>query len=266
VIVTEQALRRQLPRPRSGARVHVAPGATLSPAAADFVRQWSLELVADGAPGPAGAPDDGAAPPGSQASGRPAWDRPATFPVSTTEPRCTACGGVVADKPDALTQLDACHLAPKTHPRIRLRAALDELQAWTLLAAQLAATEGRARLADALDSVAAYCRELLAAEYAERVAAPLVLEGTSETEIHADTHDPAGRLGTPHLTPGPTDPPVLLWLNLLRCRVRAAEVLALEAFGSPHVPGASVAHGLNRLSSAVYWLALREVTGWGEPA
>jgi ethanolamine utilization cobalamin adenosyltransferase len=93
-----------------------------------------------------------------------------------------------------------------------------------------------------------------------------VLGGTSETEIHADTHDPAGRLGTPHLTPGRPDPPVLLWLNLLRCRVRAAEVLALEAFGSPHVPGASVVHGLNRLSSAVYWLALREVTGWGEPA
>lgn len=262
MIVTEQALRRQLPRPRSGARVHVPPGAALSPAAADFVQQWSLEVVADGgAAQTRAAAGDDAASPGTG----PAWDRPGAFPVTRTEPRCTACGSVVTDKPDALTQLDACHLAPKTHPRIRLRAALDELQAWALLVASTADASGAAGLADALDSVAAYCRELLAAEYGERPAAALEVAGVDEAGIHADTHDPAGRLGTAHLVPARTDAPVLLQLNLLRCRVRAAEVLALEAFGSPHhAYGASVVHGLNRLSSAVYWLELRHVTGWGE--
>lgn len=249
MIVTEQALREQLPRPRAGARVHVAAGATLSPAAADFVRQWRLEVVAD------------------DAAGAPSWDRPGTFPLTASEPRCTACGSVVADKPDALTQLDACHLAPKTHPRIRLRAALDELQAWTLLVASTADADGAVELADALETVAAYCRELVAAEYGERPAAALVVAGVDEADIHADTHDPAGRLGTPHLVPSRTDAPVLLWLNLLRCRVRTAEILALEAFGSPHHPyGASVVHALNRLSSAVYWLELRHVTEWGQRA
>ena len=246
MIVTEQALRRQLPRPHSGARVHVTAGATLSPAAADFVRQWSLEVVQDG-------PRDAAA-----------WDRPGAFPVTPGEPRCTACGGVVTDKPDALTQLDACHLAAKTHPRIRLRAALDELQAGSLLVAADADGAGLGELAEALDSVAAYCRELLSAEYGERPAARLSLLGVGEEDIHADTHDPAGRLGVPHLVPARTDPRTLLWLNLLRSRVRGVEILALDAFGSPHHPsGASVVHGLNRLSSAVYWLELRLATGWG---
>ncbi|MBC7291135.1 MAG: hypothetical protein H5T83_07340 [Actinotalea sp.] len=249
MIVTEQALRRQLPRPRAGARVRVAAGDSLSPAAADFVRQWSLEVVHEE---PRSAADAGA------------WDHPGTFPVRPGEPRCTACGSVVHDKPDALTQLDACHLAPKTHPRIRLRAGLDELQGWALLAAATAARDGLGTLADALDSVAAYCRELLAAEYSERPAAPLALAGADEQQIHADTHDPAGRLGVEHLVPSSTDAPAALWLNLLRSRVRAVEILALDAFGSPHHPsGASVVHGLNRLSSAVYWLELRLAAGWG---
>ncbi|MCL3859791.1 hypothetical protein [Actinotalea sp. K2] len=258
MIVTESALREQLRQPRAGAQVTVPRGATLSPSAQDLVAHWGLVLVeADPVESPRAGP-----------AGRASWDRPSTFPVrlGTATPTCTTCGGPVDVKPDALTQLDACHLAPKTHPRIRLRGRVDSLQALALLTAARAREAGSAELARHLGTVAAYCRELMSAEYNERAAGPVEVDGLDEAAVHDVTHDPRGRLGVDHLTPGAGDPELLHWLNLLRCEVREVEVLALEAFGSPHHPyGASVVHGLNRLSSVVYYLELKLVAAGGSP-
>jgi ethanolamine utilization cobalamin adenosyltransferase len=256
-IVTESALRERLPRPRVGARIDLPRGSTLSPAARDFVAQWQLELVESGV----AAPRD--LDPGEP---RPAWDRPSAFPVVTSgdTPRCVTCGGTVTDKPDHLTQLDACHLAPKNLPRIRLRGRIDSLQALCLVVASRAAATTNPQLAHHLGTVAAYCRELLAAEYAERPAGPPTVAGRDADEVHRATHDPDGVLGTGHLAPGPDDPDVLLWCNHLRAQVREVELVALDAFPSPHHPyGASIVHGLNRLSSVVYYLELRLVAEGG---
>ena len=258
MIVTESALREQLRQPRVGAQVTVPRGATLSPSAQDLVAHWGLVLVE-------------AEPLESVRTGPPGrapWDRPSTFPVrlGPDTPTCTACGGTVTDKPDALTQLDACHLVPKTHARIRLRGRVDSLQALALLAATRALREGSGELARHLGAVAAYCRELMSAEYNERPAEAVEVDGLDEAAVHEVTHDPRGHLGVDHLTPGDGDPELLHWLNLLRCDVREVEVLALDAFGSPHHPyGASIVHGLNRLSSVVYYLELKLVAAGGAP-
>jgi ethanolamine utilization cobalamin adenosyltransferase len=256
-IVTESALRERLRRPRIGARVDLPRGSTLSPAARDFVAQWQLELVDSDL----ATPRDGG--PGGT---RPAWDRPTTFPIvaSGDAPRCVTCGGAVTDKPDHLTQLDACHFAPKDSPRIRLRGRVDSLQALTLVVASHAAATANPQLARHLGTVAAYCRELLAAEYAERPAEPPTVAGQDADAVHRATHDPDGELGTGHLAPGPDDPDALLWCNHLRAQVREVELVALDAFPSPHHPyGASIVHGLNRLSSVVYYLELRLVAEGG---
>lgn len=248
MIVTESALREQLRHPRTGATVRVPAGATLSPAAADFVAQWRLVVHA-------GEADTGLRP-----GVAPSWDRPSSFPVasSTQTPRCTCCGGEVTDKPDALTQLNSCHFALKTAPRIRLRGRIDSLQAYALLAGAHALAEGHRVLAGHLDTVAAYCRELLSAEYNERPAAAPEIDGQDEQAVHRATHDPRGTLGIDHLAPSVADPEVLHHLNVLRCQVREVELVALEVFDSPHHPfGASIVHGLNRLSSTVYYLELR---------
>jgi ethanolamine utilization cobalamin adenosyltransferase len=257
-VLTESELREQLRRPRTGARVVVPPGAVLSPAARDFVGHWRLELVEE--PQDAGGPNTG----GRAALDRPGaprgWDRPSTFPVvlEGETPRCVTCGGEVHGKPDGLTQLDACHFAPKTTPRIRLRGRIDSLQALALLAAARVAAGGNPTLARHLSTVAAYCRELLSAEYNERPAAPPELEAGDTEQVHRATHDPRGELGVDHLTPGADDPEALHWCNHLRCQVREVEVVALDTFPSPHHPyGASIVHGLNRLSSVVYYLELR---------
>lgn len=254
MVVTEAELRDQLRRPTVGARVVVPAGARLSPAAADFVREWSLVTVE-------GAPD--ADPPASpDAAG--AWDTAATFPLNLSGdvPLCTGCGMPVTDKADALTQLNAHHYAPKTHPRIRLRGRIDSLHALVGLVQHLALRAGEDALARDLGTLAAYCRELTSAEYNERTVAELRLAEWDAEAIHRATHDPVGTLGVQHLTLAGVDAELQHWLNVARTDCREIEILALEAFGSPHHPyGASICHAFNRLSSVLYFLQLRLKAG-----
>ena len=253
MIVTEADLREQLRRPTTGAQVLLPAGARLSPAAADFVKQWSLVAVEGDPAEPREAPGAAA---GSAGAG---WDKASVFPVSVTSdaPCCTTCGTALASKPSALTQLNAHHFTPKTHPRIKLRGRVDSLHAVVLLTQRLARQAGEASLECDLGTVAAYCRELMSAEYNERpVAEPCLRDHDAET-IHRATHDPAAVLGIQHLTISSADPELQHWLNVARTTARELEILALETFGSPHHPyGASICHGLNRLSSVLYFLQL----------
>jgi ethanolamine utilization cobalamin adenosyltransferase len=256
VIVTEAELREQIRRPARGLRVVVPAGSTFSPSAEDFVRTWQLQVEYGQAPLP-GPPTRGS----RERTGRPAWDRPGAFPVrfEGEPPVCVTCGAKVTAKPDHLTQLDTAHFAAKTSPRIRLRGKLDTLHAMALLAGSRARAQGLADLAGQLESVAAYSREILSAEYAARPAARLEIAGLDEDELRSVTHDPVGSLGVEHLVPESSDSEILLWLNWLRCEVREAELAALEAFPPDPETGparASIAHGLNRLASAVYYLEL----------
>jgi ethanolamine utilization cobalamin adenosyltransferase len=253
-IVSEAELRTQLGPPRQGAVVEVPPGTRLTPAAADLVRTWGLELreVAGAA---AGATTQAA-------QTAPAWDVPGRFPVVLEGeiPRCVTCGGAVHDKPSHLTQLDARFFAPKSDARIRLRGRLDSLHALALLVAARAQADGWGELAVDLGTVAAYCRELLAAEYHLRPPAPLELAGLDEDTLHHASHHPREAVDLDHLVPDASHPEMLHWLNWLRCQVREAEILALDAFPPEHHPGTDggpLARAVNRLSSAVYYLELR---------
>jgi ethanolamine utilization cobalamin adenosyltransferase len=258
-IVTEAQLRTQLGPPRHGAVVEVPAGARLTPAAADMVRAWSLELrEVHGAV----VERPGAAPAGADAGSSADWDVPGRFPVvlEGDVPVCVTCGGEVRRKPSHLTQLDARFFAPKTDARVRLRGRFDSLQALALLAAARARSDGWAELARDLDTVAAYCRELLAAEYQLRPPGALRLAGLDEDTLHHASHHPEEAVGLPHLVPDASHPEILHWLNLLRCQVREAEMTALDAFPPEHHPGTqggALARAVNRLSSAVYYLELR---------
>jgi ethanolamine utilization cobalamin adenosyltransferase len=168
----------------------------------------------------------------------------------------------VQPKPDHLTQLDAGHFAPKTHPRIRLRGQLDSLHAVILLVAAEARRYQLPKLAEALDTLAAYCREIQSADYHGRAAQALTLLGKNEAEIHQISHWPERHLGLPHVAPAPTDHAILCWLNLARAQTREVELTALDLYGpqehthaQPTAAGASP-HALNRLSSAIYLLEL----------
>lgn len=261
MIVTEADLRDQLRRPSVGATVAIPAGARLSPSAADFVKQWALITVESATGESATASTNG--PAGSTGIPGPErldWDTESVFPVNFEGdlPTCVTCGTAVTAKPSALTQLNAYHYAPKTHPRIRLRGRVDSLHAMVLLIQRIARQDGHTELARDLGTVAAYCRELTSSEYNERPAAELRLPNWDIEQIHRATHDPMAVLGIPHLTIDDTEPEIQHWLNLARTTSREIEVVAMEAFPSPHHPyGASICHAFNRLSSTFYFLQLR---------
>ncbi len=276
-IVTESELREQLGTPRRGAVLRVPAEARLTPAAADLVRAWDLQLedAAAGAPVSTAAGHAHAVGVGSAAEGAPgpgqtggetarsgaSWDRPGRFPVVLDGdlPTCVTCGMEVRGKPSHLTQLDAHRFAPKTDPRIRLRGRLDTLHALALVVQARARADGWDRTAGQLDTIAAYVRELLAAEYQARPPGAVALAGLDEDTIHHASHHPEEAVGLPHLVPDDAHPELLHWLNLLRCQVRETELLVLDAFppGSSGEAGAGMSRGVNRLSSAVYVLELQ---------
>lgn len=249
MVITEAELRAQLRRPEHGDTVTVPQGARMSPSATDFINHWKLVVVEH---------------PQTPSSGQErAWDKPAAFPVSSSsDPCCSACGGHVTQKPSFLTQLNAHHFVPKTHPRIILRGQIDSLHASILLVQRLAKDDGDAETQSLLGSIAAYCRELISAEYNERPCESLEFPGISETQMHQSTHDPRVALGIGHLTIDDTEPLLQHWLNMARTQARQLEITALQTFPSPHHHyGASICHGLNRLSSAIYYVALRMKAG-----
>jgi ethanolamine utilization cobalamin adenosyltransferase len=268
-IVSEAELRTQLGPPRHGAVVEVPPGARLTPAATDLVRAWGLELREVPGASASGPPTP---PVGAhRADDAPTWDVPGRFPVvlEGDVPVCVTCGTEVRRKPSHLTQLDARFFAPKTDTRVRLRGRLDSLQALTLLVAARARADGWVELAGDLDTVAAYCRELLAAEYQLRAPGALRVAGLDEDTLHHASHHPEEAVGLPHLVPDASHPEILHWLNLLRCQVREAEMTALDAFPPEHHPGTeggALARAVNRLSSAVYYLELRTAAACADGA
>jgi ethanolamine utilization cobalamin adenosyltransferase len=253
MIVTESEL-RELWRSGRQALPAFPPGTRFSQAAQDFLKTHQLEIRFED---PAAAPADGA-------ETRPAWDKPAVFPVVLSGPAlvCAVCGQPLSPKPDHMTQLDAGRFAPKTHPRIRFRGQLDSLHAVVMLTAAEARRYHLPRLAAALDSLAAYCREVQSAEYHGRPVQPLSLLGRDEAELHQTSHWPDRHLGIAHLTLEPADHAILHWLNLARTQARELELSALELYGpkehthSDQDASGSIPHALNRLSSAIYVTAL----------
>jgi ethanolamine utilization cobalamin adenosyltransferase len=249
MVITEAEL-RELWRDGKNPLPRFPPGTRFSPAAQDFLKAHKLEIRFESAPSS-----------NSQLQtsnfkspiSKPEWDKPGSFPVVLTGPVpvCAVCGQLVPHKPDHLTQLDAGRFAPKTHPRIRLRGRLDSLHALVMLAAAEARRYQLPRLAEGLDTLAAYCREIQSAEYHTRPVRALAVLGKSEDEIHEISHWPDKHLGIAHLVPGAEDHVILHWLNVARTQTREVEVFALETSAAPEL-----VHALNRLSSAVYYLEL----------
>jgi ethanolamine utilization cobalamin adenosyltransferase len=106
-------------------------------------------------------------------------------------------------------------------------------------------------LAGHLDTLAAYCREIMSAEYNLRSPAPLTLLGKSEEELHDISHWPDRHIGIQHIVPGAEDHEILHWMNVIRTQAREVEVVALGVEQAGNLPQA-----LNRFSSAVYVLEL----------
>ena len=252
--ITESELRELWQNGRG--KIPVFPENThFSAAALDFLKTQHIEVQYNPT-SPAG-PNP---PPPTEHPG--AWDKPGSFPVilGGPLPACSECGQPIHTKPEHMTQLDASHFAPKTAPRLVFRGRVDSLHALVMLTSSTARRFELPELAQQLDTLAAYCREIMSAEYHQRPVAGLIMLGKDEQQLHDISHWPDRYLGIQHLVPAPHDHEILHWLNMLRTQSREVEISALQAFPSDEQrldeTRVSLARALNRLSSAIYVLEL----------
>ncbi|MCI9105752.1 MAG: hypothetical protein HFG57_07305 [Lachnospiraceae bacterium] len=163
-------------------------------------------------------------------------------------------------KPEEMTHLQGNLLVNKTHPRIVLRGGLDFLQARVVLLQ--ARYRKNKRLWEELNEVLRFIREILGAEVKGESGKELILFGLRQEEIKEMSHHVREYFGMDHPVPDSSMGEMALELNLLRTQVREVELAAARAFleGDELL----VIQNLNRLSSGIYILFCRCLTGYYE--
>lgn len=259
-IITENQLREIVRQPQEGLSITLPQNTRFSPAAEDFIKHWKINVVFEGCEGEKVHSGELLGDDSSAKDQKPSWLKPADFPINLSGdlPKCSVCGTPIKVKPEYMTQLNASQYSLKNTPRIRFRGKLDSLHGLMLLVIRKAKDEPAIQLAEKLSILAAYCREIASAEYNQRTAEPLVLDGLTDDDIRKATHKPEQVIGISHIIPQEDDPEILLWLNVLRCQVRETEIYALDAFEALLNDSAahSVVKAMNRLSNAIYYLEL----------
>ncbi|MDO4492433.1 MAG: hypothetical protein Q4C53_00950 [Clostridia bacterium] len=219
------------------------PGTILTPAAKDYIKEHGIRVTEQPA-----------------AVHAPFREMPRTaVPTENGKPvyRVAATGETRNEKGEFLTQLNGNTLVPKTDPRIAFRGKLDTLMAEFLLL-QLTATErALPGLANDLGELLDFTRAMLAAEVNEQPLPPVRLLGMDSEGIRAASHKPERYFGIPHPVPDVSMGSVALRLNLLRTMVRETELVCAGAYPAR----TDLIEGLNRLSSCVYILFLKLLSG-----
>ena len=164
-------------------------------------------------------------------------------------------GGMLQEKPEHMTHLNAEFLVSKTHPRIAFRGGMDSLEGALLLAAAECQGIIRTQLKEAL----AYTRYLLGQEVLEQPIVCKALGGMDEKQLRERSHRPQDFYRKPYFMPEPEDSKGLLLVNAARCKARETELLAMQAFqngeGLPTRP--DLLQALNRLSSFLYLIMIQ---------
>nr|WP_321465981.1 hypothetical protein [uncultured Desulfobulbus sp.] len=248
-VVTEATL-RDLSRKNGLAGFRLEPGQILTPSAASFLNERQIKIVSPEAPEqPLSAPE----PQSTNSSDQ----RQDSRYVSALD------GGGFAEKPEHMTHLCGNRLIPKDHPRIIFRGKLDSLQSAMLLVQGLAEEKKLAALTADLGELLEWCREIMKVDVLERPLEQSTVLDLSPEELRQQSHHPKKYYGIGHITPAVSMGPVLLALNDLRSRVREVETLGVAAFRQEFTTGRTdILQALNRMSSAMYILMIREQAGY----
>lgn len=227
MLYTEEMVRQNL-RNRAGKRVfYLAKGDTLTPGARDWLRQERVEIL------------------DAQKA------KPDVYRLLN--------GAVLTEKPEHMTHLNGDILVLKTHPRIRFRGCMDTLEAELLWCAFH--MEGSLR--KALEEILNFARQLIRCDVLEEKVPEGKLCALTAEELRSHSHRPQDYYGQTHFMPGLSDGEKILRLNRCRCAARAAELAAAEAFtdGEGGCSRTDILKALNRMSSMVYILMIREKSG-----
>ena len=227
MLYTEESVRANI-RNREGKRVfYLGKGDTLTPGGRDWLRRERIEIL----------PTDLA--------------KPESYRLLS--------GAVLREKPEHMTHLHGNTLVLKTHPRIRFRGAMDTLEGELLLCGLRCEGVLRRNIGEILE----FARMLIRCEVMEEPVPEGSLCGLTASEQRSHSHRPQDYYGQTHFMPSFDDGEVILSLNRCRCAARAAELAAAAAFTDENgkAERIDILRGLNRMSSMIYILMIREKSG-----
>ena len=225
--------------------VTVEEGTIITPAAQDFIREQGIRLriVKQGV-----------------------HETMTRTPVPVREGKAVykdaATGRELSEKPEEMTHLRGNLLVPKTHPRIEFRGRLDSLMA-EIIETQLTAAEEVPLVADELEELHGSVRAVLGAEVKDEPLPERKLLGMDSAELRYCSHHIKETLGIDHPVPDYRMGKLCAALNRLRTLVRETELSAARAFQDGEgTERPDIIEALNRLSSCVYILFCRKLSGY----
>lgn len=223
----------------------VEAGTILTPSAKDFIREHGITLRYE--------------------SPAPSTMTRTPIPVSRGRARFVelATGQELDHKPEELTHLRGNLLVPKTHPQIEFRGRLDSLMA-QLMEVELTASEEAPAMTADLEELLGFIRQILGAEVKDQPLEACSLLGLDSDQIRQVSHQVKEHFGIDHPIPSYQMGRLCVALNLLRTQVREVELSAARAFAREDgsCSRLDLIQGLNRLSSCVYILFCRKLSGY----
>ncbi|CAA0117121.1 Uncharacterised protein [BD1-7 clade bacterium] len=180
------------------------------------------------------------------------------------ETNCALCHQPLETKPEVLTHLDDTHLVLKNHPRIKLRGKLDTLSCYCVLVqAEFDQTKQFPLLHQYLADIRSYIGNILRSEVTEEPLLPISMGDLDDPTIHAISHQPLKYIGHDHILPDAEHGRDVAQLNVLRAMARECELLATDIYliNTFEITRNDLIQGLNRLSSAIYVVALLALVG-----
>lgn len=171
--------------------------------------------------------------------------------------------GKTGRKPEHMTLLSGGRWVKKTDPAIAFRGKLDTLEAqFVLLMARRDAPENRALLSD-LGEISDLLKKIMRAEVLNEKLEEISLFQLDAGQLRDYSHHPDEYFGVKAMAP-PDYRMGRLYaeLNLLRALTRETELAAVCAFSEGEgVRREDIVRALNRISSAVYIMMCRCLTG-----
>ncbi len=231
----------------------VEAGQILTPSAAQLLSEKGVKLLRRGEGGGTPAADTGAK---ARTEANSPEYTPARSYVSAAD------GGFFERKPEHYTQLYGNRLVAKDHPRIRFRGELDDFQSQLLLAQARAKEAGLPGLVEDLGDILAQARAIMRADVVNEPLEGCTIIGLTDAELREHSHKPKTFFGCGHILPHHDMGLALLGLNALRSQVRKVEVAAVSAFRTEfELEHPDIIQSLNRMSSAIYIMMLKEHSG-----
>lgn len=241
IVVTDIELRSRWYANRCD-KLAVPGGAVLTPAAKDFIRENNITLIYG----------NEALEGGFSINPFPRENGKNVFVDAIT-------GEKLYEKRENYTHLRGNLLVPKTHPQIRFRGRLDSLMA-EIIQSQIAANaEGEYEIVKDLDEILRFTRKILSSEVNDKPFGEITLLGMNSSELRHKSQNVREAFGIDHPVPSYKQGAVCAALNKLRTCVRETELAAADAFADSKV---DIIEALNRLSSAVYIIYCRKLSGY----